>query len=407
MTATESHSQNDEWFLQRLLPALTASPGWPEGGRFCSEVWVRLSGAVSASLIRPLDPATLHVMTCKGVAGQIPASSESVLQESFASLLSSEAVQQLAPLQDPAGERHVLLWHDLLAALVLEFPPGFGRSGLSPETARVVLEPLCRRLLAGSSDAPVLYSDPDQLSAMAEFAAGAGHEINNPLGSILGQTQLLLRQESSIDKRQALETIGAQAWRIRDMIGDAMLFARPPAPIFRSLDLVSAVREAVEQSAAGHAGAQVTMEFRTSESALLAECDGTQWKTLLSHLLKNAAEAVRTTGQPGTVTATLRLSRRRHAAELVVRDTGAGISDAAVRRHMFDPFFSGRQAGRGLGFGLSLCAQIVRTHHGLLLFHSTAENDHAFHAAIPLQRPETLRRRTIGEIVSIDPTFTP
>ena len=66
--------------------------------------------------------------------------------------------------------------------------------------------------------------------ALAEFAAGAGHEINNPLATIAGRVQILLRDETDANRRQDLATIGAQALRVRDMIGDLMLFGRPPAP---------------------------------------------------------------------------------------------------------------------------------------------------------------------------------
>ena len=84
-------------------------------------------------------------------------------------------------------------------------------------------------------------SDPflqAKLEALAEFAAGAGHEINNPVATIVGRAELLLKGETNPERRQALLTIGAQALRIRDMIGDLMLFARPPKPELQSLNLV-------------------------------------------------------------------------------------------------------------------------------------------------------------------------
>src|SRR5882724_357569 len=82
-----------------------------------------------------------------------------------------------------------------------------------------------------------------KLRALAEFAAGAGHEINNPVATIAGYAQQLLADETDPDRRHALATIGAQAYRIRDMIGDVMLFARPPQPRPEQIDLTAAVRE--------------------------------------------------------------------------------------------------------------------------------------------------------------------
>ena len=82
-----------------------------------------------------------------------------------------------------------------------------------------------------------------KLEALAEFAAGAGHEINNPVATIAGRAELLLRNETQPERRQALLTIGAQALRIRDMIGDLMLFARPPKPEPQLLNLAQVVAE--------------------------------------------------------------------------------------------------------------------------------------------------------------------
>src|SRR5258708_33349929 len=88
-----------------------------------------------------------------------------------------------------------------------------------------------------------------KLRALAEFAAGAGNEINNRVATIVGYAQQLLAGEVDPDRRHALATIGAQAYRIRDMIGDVMLCARPPLPRPESLDLAFVVRELVAKVA--------------------------------------------------------------------------------------------------------------------------------------------------------------
>lgn len=401
-------------FCCQLLQALTQPLTASAASRLCVEAWVQLGGATAACLIRPLSPSVLQTVTCRAVGGLSVEVAE--VEESVAALLSGEAVRQIAPPLHSVGgpvspgtglppappevAELVQLWPELLAALVIAAVPtestadaatvtASGResavTGLSSNTLQLV----CRQLLGRATDQPLLFPQPDQLAAMAEFAAGAGHEINNPLASILGQTQLLLRSEQSIERRQALESIGAQAWRIRDMIGDTILFAQPPAASMQTHDLVQATREAVERSARNHAERLVTVEFRTAETQLLAECDRQQWLTLVSHLLRNGVEAVRSEQQPGTVTVMLRLSRRRAAVELVVRDSGPGIVDPLTRRHLFDPFYSGRQAGRGLGFGLSLCARIMQTHHGLLLHHAPGPRGAEFHAVLPLRQPDS------------------
>src|SRR5664279_4055523 len=78
----------------------------------------------------------------------------------------------------------------------------------------------------------------EKLEAMAEFAAGAGHEINNPLTVIAGRAQLLLRGETDPERRHALALMNAQAMRVYEMIADMMLFARPPRPELQPVEVV-------------------------------------------------------------------------------------------------------------------------------------------------------------------------
>ena len=95
----------------------------------------------------------------------------------------------------------------------------------------------------------VISPDRDKLEALADFAAGAGHEINNPLATIIGRAQMLLKDETDPQKRQMLMSIGAQAYRIRDMIGDTMLFGRPPCPELQVVNLTEVVDRVLAKQA--------------------------------------------------------------------------------------------------------------------------------------------------------------
>ncbi|MEK6248472.1 MAG: HAMP domain-containing histidine kinase, partial [Planctomycetales bacterium] len=98
----------------------------------------------------------------------------------------------------------------------------------------------------------VTVLEDEKLQAMYKLAAGAGHEINNPLGSIAGRAQLLLQDETDPERRRMLTKINSQAFRAHEMISDMMLFARPPAPVCQPLtasELIEGViREMREQS---------------------------------------------------------------------------------------------------------------------------------------------------------------
>jgi len=202
-----------------------------------------------------------------------------------------------------------------------------------------------------------------KLEALAEYAAGAGHEINNPLGSIIGRTSQLLKDESDPERRRLLETVGAQAYRIRDMIGDTMLFARPPVPVRRPMNIDTALRSVAARLAPAAQEKQQTIDLQLAADVEIS-ADPDQLSIVISELLRNALQAApeqslivvrsRQTGGPAGA-----------GVEFEVRDSGPGFTDIEWE-HCFDPFFSGRQAGRGHGFGLPKCWRIVTQHQATI-----------------------------------------
>src|SRR6185437_5765902 len=90
----------------------------------------------------------------------------------------------------------------------------------------------------------------EKLAALAEFAAGAGHEINNPLAVISGRAQLFMRHEQDPERRRELAVINAQARRVHEMIADLMLFARPPEPRPSNCDITELIDLVVGELAA-------------------------------------------------------------------------------------------------------------------------------------------------------------
>ncbi|QDT55541.1 Sporulation kinase D [Caulifigura coniformis] len=205
-----------------------------------------------------------------------------------------------------------------------------------------------------------------KLEALAEFAAGAGHEINNPLATILGRTELLLRRIGRVvptgeaaEATRDLNVIAGQVQRIREMIGDLMLFARPPVPRLAPCELNAVVESTI---AAVHATArshQVEIQTRlTRNRPVLA--DHAQLSVVVSELLRNAVQAVPSGGRVEVSTSNL-VGDGASPVRLTISDNGPGLSEADLQ-HLFDPFYSGRQAGRGLGFGLCKCWRIAQSH---------------------------------------------
>lgn len=225
--------------------------------------------------------------------------------------------------------------------------------------------------------------ETEKLEAMAEFAAGAGHEINNPLAVIAGRAQLLIADEANPERRRELAVMNSQAMRIFEMISDMMLFARPPRPQLTECDLSAIVDRVLSELAAKIAERNTIVE-RSGGEPLTVIVDSVQIAIAVRALCDNALNVM---GRGGRLT--LAVERRpaerdrRGEAVVVVRDTGPGISPE-VRRHLFDPFYSGRRAGRGLGMGLAKCWRIITNHGGTLEVESEHEQGATFTIRLPL-----------------------
>lgn len=205
-----------------------------------------------------------------------------------------------------------------------------------------------------------------KLESMAEYAAGAGHEINNPLGSIIGRASQLLKEETNPERKRALENIGAQAYRVRDMIGDTMSFARPPMPRLESLSLITVLQTVIGRFETEFEQQNLTCSTRASQD-FSVNADRHQIEIVFAELLRNSQFAISSmpSSHGGKVEIELSAESRNNVpgVRIDVIDSGPGL-DGEQRLHCFDPFYSGRQAGRGLGFGLSKCWQILRQHSG-------------------------------------------
>lgn len=220
-------------------------------------------------------------------------------------------------------------------------------------------------LLVRQAQALDAHQLDEKLAAMAELAAGAGHEVNNPLGSIVGRASLLLKGENDPERRRTLAAIVSQAYRGRDMIGDLMLFARPPAPLPESVDVESAIDEVCSEFSDDLRDRQLAVEgLRGQDLAVWA--DATQFRIVLCELIRNSLHFA-----PRDSTIDISTSLYEGDVLISVSDCGPSLSEVE-RRHLFDPFFSGRQAGRGLGFGLTKCWRIAKLHGGSIAFDDAA-----------------------------------
>ncbi|MFK7765674.1 MAG: sensor histidine kinase [Mariniblastus sp.] len=248
----------------------------------------------------------------------------------------------------------------------------------------------------------------EKLASMKQLAYGASHEINNPLANIATRAQTMLAVEESPQKRQKLSVIYDQAIRAHEMISDMMLFAHPPALKTETVSLRLLLSKIVNElkpflDRVPH------LEFAVVIGAGIdqANLDPTQISVAIKNLIQNSVEAIQSSDQqPGRVD--VRVARRSvensddEAIEISVWDDGQGISES-VGRHLFDPFFSGREAGRGLGFGLSKVWAIAKLHGGNITLDKSGKSGTRFTLQIPTSGVNVADSHASELVISCEP----
>jgi hypothetical protein len=391
-----------DWLSPRLLNALAwpaevaadassaakSTPrGWPRFARMAGErvALARAAGAKGDGELAFLTALLLHPHewfdeddSTKDGASEVEASASMARGENAALPPWLESAENNASLPVPdedareAGKAIERKWKSL---------PLAGRGGL-----------LLRRLTASLRrlrDLEQEFSatlEREKLDALKELAYGASHEINNPLANISTRAQTLLRDETDPERRKKLATINSQAFRAHEMIADMMLFARPPRLELKAVDLHDVVTDVLAELApqAAAQGTQLVARIGKEQSAA-AIADGTQLRVALHAVVRNALEAVAAGGRVDVALETSLPDNGEPEGcplRIVVSDTGPGISPE-VRRHLFDPFYSGREAGRGLGFGLSKCWRILVAHGGRIDVESESGRGAKFVLCLP------------------------
>ena len=226
-----------------------------------------------------------------------------------------------------------------------------------------------------------------QLSFVGELAAGLAHEIKNPLAGIQGVVDILIRRRDKNDpEREALEGMRHEVTRIDNTVRLLLDRARPRLVSLRETSLRELVARSVNLARAQVTNAigsekQVKIDFEAPEDPVMISIDPGQIEDAVLNLIINAIEAIDVDGQ-----VTIRLSTPQDDAEEIaieVSDNGTGISEPDLSK-VFDPFFTTRQSGTGLG--LPSVRRIARLHGGGVDVKSSPGQGSVFTIRLPLIR---------------------
>ena len=220
----------------------------------------------------------------------------------------------------------------------------------------------------------------DKLASIGQLSAGVAHEINNPLGVILGYTQLLMRDgESNKERYDDLKIIEKHAKNCKSIVADLLSFSRssnPEIEIKNVHDVIDDVLTFIQQ----HAGLDDVEIIREYDQALPAiVLDQKKIKQVFINLIMNAKHAV---GKEGSIKLTSKFDSNAGQITVKVSDTGHGIEKEHLPR-IFDPFFTTKPVGEGTGLGLSVSYGIIKNHGGDILVETQKDRGSTFTVVLP------------------------
>jgi len=218
----------------------------------------------------------------------------------------------------------------------------------------------------------------EKLVSLGQLAAGAAHEINNPLTAILGYSDLLADDDSLPERTRSTATkIREQARRTKSLVQNLLSFARQVPAERTLLDINTVVTNAVQLRALDlHSGGS-TIELQLESVLPGVRGDNNQLMQVFFNIISNALDAM---AQKEGGKLTIRTLRDRGNVVLLFSDTGPGLREP---HRVFDPFYTTKPVGKGTGLGLSICYGIVQEHGGKIFCYNNQTGGAVFRVELP------------------------
>ena len=221
----------------------------------------------------------------------------------------------------------------------------------------------------------------EKLASIGQLAAGVAHEINNPLGVMLGFTQVMLKKLPGKDPfRKPLISIEREGLRCKKIIQGLLDFSRRSTPTLQPLDLNESVEAACKLIEHQITIDNVRLIKGFAPNLPGIEGDTNQLQQVFVNLIINAYQAMPKGGDLRITTRTVG-----NQVQAIFADAGVGIRPEDLK-HIFDPFFTTKEVGKGTGLGLSVSYGIIKSHGGGIEVDSQVGVGTRFVVSLPVNR---------------------
>ncbi len=221
----------------------------------------------------------------------------------------------------------------------------------------------------------------ERLAAMGAMIGGVAHELNNPLTTIMGVSELLQDTETNEGSRKQLAMLQQQARKAAEIVQNLTYFSRPPAPGKSRINLVEVVERTLNLHAYSLRKNNITVDFLKEAGVPYALGDPHQLMQVFLNLIVNAEQAIREARDKGTLR--IRLGKGDNSVWVSFHDDGPGIPKESLAS-IFDPFYTTKRPGRGTGLGLSICKSVMKEHNGSVEAANSPEGGAVFTVTLPV-----------------------
>ena len=225
----------------------------------------------------------------------------------------------------------------------------------------------------------------EKLSGIGEFVAGVAHELNNPLTSVMGFSELLKSSDADPQHKRYLEMIHKSALRCQKIVQSLLSFARRHQPERKLSSINELVEAAVEILQYQMRTSNIEVTTHLEPGLPRAMVDPHQVQQVFLNIINNGRQAIETHSPKGWVRISSETSSDK--IRVIFEDSGPGISEENLSK-VFDPFFTTKEVGKGTGLGLSLCYGIIKEHGGTITVRSKPGQGATFVVELPLPRQD-------------------
>ncbi len=221
----------------------------------------------------------------------------------------------------------------------------------------------------------------DRLASVGELASGIAHELNNPLTSVIGFSQLILDKDVPDDIREDVRIISSEAQRAAAVVKNLLTFARKHAPVKQLVNVNDIIEKVLELRAYEEKVNNIRVNTRFAADLPQVTADYFQLQQVFLNIIINAEYFMIEAHNKGTLTVTT--ERLGDIIRASLADDGPGIL-AENLGHLFDPFFTTKEVGQGTGLGLSICHGIITEHGGQVYAESELGKGATFIVELPV-----------------------